>query len=465
MTARVLIVDDTDANVRLLRDVLQHDYFTVVTASNGAEGLEAARRHSPDIILLDGNMPIMDGLEACERLKSNQETAHIPIVMVTALNGREDRLKGLRCGADDFLTKPVSEFALLARVRALTKLKLVADELRRRESNGRMLGVIEAQSFSDRGLGGKLLIVDDNEKQAARMARELVKDHFPLTLQEAGGLGSAGGALCDVIILSIVANGFDGLRLLAHFRSQEATRDLPIIVIGDSQEEVRNVRALDLGASDIVIRPIDPEELLARTRTQVRRKRYLDALRSRLDQSMELAVTDQLTKLHNRRYMVSHLGQHLRRADLGGPAVSVMICDIDFFKKINDLFGHDVGDEVLKEFAARLATNVRPNDLACRYGGEEFVVIMPETRGDLAVSAAERFRRIVASNPFRIRQGAEHINVTVSIGVATFEPPGESVERIIKRADEALYRAKAAGRNRVEACIAAFEDGSDIVAA
>jgi two-component system cell cycle response regulator len=450
MTARVLIVDDTPANVRLLRDKLQHEYFEVYVAEDGLAALEAVDRTPPDIILLDVNMPRMDGFECCERLKANPETAHIPVVMVTALNGREDRLKGLRAGADDFLSKPVDEFSLLARVRALTKVKLVADELRRREASGRRLGVIEAASVQERGTGGRILIVDDHEKQAARIAKALSEDHFPLTLQEAGGLGAAGGATVDAIVLSIAATGFDGLRLLAHFRSKEATREIPILAIADPNEESRNVRALDLGASDIVLRPVDPEELTARVRTQLRRKRYLEALRSRLDQSLELAVTDQLTGLHNRRYMASSLSQHVRRAEMGGPPVAVMIADVDFFKKINDLFGHDSGDAVLREFAARLATNVRPVDLACRYGGEEFVVIMPDTRIDLALSAAERFRRTVAGNPFRLPKGGESLNVTVSIGVAAFQGVGDTSETMLKRADEALYRAKASGRNRVE---------------
>jgi two-component system cell cycle response regulator len=135
---------------------------------------------------------------------------------------------------------------------------------------------------------------------------------------------------------------------------------------------------------------------------------------------------------------------------MGGQPVAVMIADVDFFKKINDLFGHDASDAVLREFAARLATNVRPNDLACRYGGEEFVVIMPETRIDLAMSAAERFRRTVAGNPFRLPKGGESLNVTVSIGVAAFNGVGDTADTLLKRADEALYRAKASGRNRVE---------------
>ena len=251
--------------------------------------------------------------------------------------------------------------------------------------------------------------------------------------------------------MSLVSESFDGLRLIAHFRSDAATRDLPIIAFGDMTDARRMVRALELGASDILTRPIDHEELSARLRTQVRRKRYLDTLRNRVDQSMELAVTDQLTGLHNRRYMLKQFKQHLNRAGRGGPPCSVMICDIDYFKRVNDTFGHDVGDAVLKEFAARLATHVRPIDLACRYGGEEFVVVMPETYRDVAETVAERLRQSIANNPFRISKTDEQLDVTVSIGVAcSVDGEGaDAADAVLKRADQALYEAKETGRNRV----------------
>jgi two-component system cell cycle response regulator len=208
---------------------------------------------------------------------------------------------------------------------------------------------------------------------------------------------------------------------------------------------------LEIGAQDLIYRPVDEEELAARVRTLVKRRRYLGALRQSLDQSLELAVTDQLTGLFNRRYLGSQLGPLVDRATRGGEPVSVIIADIDYFKRVNDSFGHDAGDEVIREFSRRLAANTRPLDIACRLGGEEFIVVMPGTRGDYASLAAERLRRHVAGTSFKIRNGAERIEVTVSIGVAASLEAGDTAETLLKRADEALYAAKQAGRNRVMA--------------
>jgi len=209
------------------------------------------------------------------------------------------------------------------------------------------------------------------------------------------------------------------------------------------------VKALEIGVNDLLARPVDPQELSARVRTQIKRKRYTDFLRQDLDHSLELAVTDQLTGLHNRRYMVGQLDALVARACKGGDPVGALLIDIDHFKKINDGFGHDVGDEVLREFAVRVATNVRAIDLPCRYGGEEFVVIMPGASLAAAERVAERIRVHVAGSPFRVAGGTELLTVTISIGVAATLGEGDTPEALLKRADEAVYEAKAAGRNKV----------------
>jgi len=454
MSARVLVVDDIEQNRKLLTDKLKNEYFHVITAVDGEDAIDRALAEEPDVILMDIMMPKLNGVEACRRLKNDPRTEHIPIVLVTALNEREDRLRGLGAGADDFLTKPVNDLQLLSRVRALTKYKMVADELRKREASGKRMGAVDIAAQGRASEPARILVIDENERQARRICRYLEGLHRPISHAEATQLGIS-GSMVDVMIVSLSNEKLDGLRLCAYFRSLESTRDLPILVVAEPDDEKKAVRALDLGASDIVIKPIDSEELLARVKTQVRKKRYLDALRARLDQSMELAVTDQLTGLHNRRYMRVQLESFVKRANMGGQPVSILLCDIDHFKKVNDIHGHSAGDDVLREFGRRLRENIRPMDLACRYGGEEFVVIMPETSQALAQAAGERLRQIVAETPFGIGRGDE-LKVTMSGGVSTIIPPDDSIEALLKRADDALYRAKSAGRNLIEDEIPGF---------
>ena len=449
MTGRILVVDDIEANVRLLQAKLQAEYYDVLTANDGASALAIAAAEKPDIVLLDVMMPGMDGFQVCRQLKDDPETRHIPVVLVTALDGRSDRITGLESGADEFLTKPIDDIMLFARVKSLTRLKLVIDELRQREASGRRMGVIAGAAARLGGAGGRILIVDDHERQAQRMASELAIEHRPVVESDPEKAHLTARGPVDLIIVNTTAKSFDGLRYAAQLRSDEATRHLPVLGIVDPDDRPRLVKALEIGFNDVLTRPIDPQELSARVKSAVRGKRYTDFLRNNLDHSLELAVTDQLTGLHNRRYMTGQLGALVNRAARGGDPVAALMIDIDHFKKINDSFGHDIGDEVLREFAVRLASNVWAVDLPCRYGGEEFVVIMPDTHLADAEKIAERIRRHVAGSPFRVSGATDPLTVTISIGVAATLGDGDSAEGLLKRADEAVYAAKAGGRNTV----------------
>lgn len=448
MTARILVVDDVEPNVRLLEAKLTLEYYEVLTATDGATALEIAAAERPDIILLDVMMPGMDGFETCRRLKADPATRHIPVVLVTALDGREDKIKGLEAGADDFVTKPIDDVILFARVKSLVRLKAVMDELREREESGRRMGVDTDGAGRLRGSGGRVLIVDDNELQSEKMQTGLTGEHRPaVEADPVAALVAARGPL-DLIIVNVSSSGFDGLRFVAQARSSEASRRTPILAVVDPADRPRLLKALELGVNDILPRPVDAEELMARARTQIRRKRYADFLKEKLDYSLEMAVTDALTGLHNRRYMAGQLQAMVGRAGQGGDSVAVLVMDIDHFKAVNDGFGHDAGDEVLREFAVRLATNVRAIDLPCRLGGEEFVVVMPGASLEAASRVADRIRRDIEGQPFPIMGGAESLTVTVSIGVAA-SVPGDTPEGLLKRADEGVYEAKSRGRNQV----------------
>ncbi|HVI27380.1 PleD family two-component system response regulator [Hansschlegelia sp.] len=454
MTARVLVVDDIPANRKLLEVRLTAEYFEVTTASDGFQALEVCARAQCDIVLLDVMMPGMDGFEVCRRLKTDPKTHHIPVIIVTALDQPADRVRGLEAGADDFLTKPVVDVALFARVRSLARLKMLGDELRLRAQTTREIGLSDAlmEAVSDPGMDGRVLLVDDRENSWRRIAAALAASQtvdVETSPQEA--LFRAAEGDYDVVLVSLSLDGFDALRLCAQLRSLERTRMTPVVLIAGPDDNARVLRGLEVGVNDYVVRPLDPAELTARIRTQVRRKRYTAQLRSNLQASMELAITDGLTGLHNRRYMEMHLQSLLDQATGRGRPLSALVVDIDFFKSVNDSYGHDAGDDVLREFSRRLKASVRGIDLACRLGGEEFVVIMPETDAAVAQIVAERIRSKTAAAPFAISGGQRSIEVTVSIGVASFLGAEDDAAALLKRADLALYRAKAAGRNRVVA--------------
>ena len=449
MSARILVVDDIEANVRLLEAKLTAEYYEVSSAMDGPTALAMAARDLPDIILLDVMMPGMDGFTVCRKLKEDPTTRHIPVVLITALDGRADRIQGLESGASDFLTKPIDDVMLFARVRSLTRFKLVIDELRQREASGRRMGVIAGAAARLDGLGGRVLIVDDNERQAARIAAELGVEHRPVIESDPEKAKISAGGPVDLVIVNAAAKNFDGLRFTAALRSEERSRQLPVLAMVDPDDRGRMVKALEIGVNDILPRPVDPQELSARVKTQIQRKRYTDYLRNNLDHSLELAVTDQLTGLHNRRYMTGQLDSLVKRAVMGGEPVSALLIDIDFFKKINDTFGHDIGDEVLREFALRLALNVRAIDLPCRFGGEEFVVVMPDTQLGDALRIAERIRNHVAGSPFKVGPTKEQLTVTISVGVSATLGADDTPEALLKRADQGVYQAKASGRNAV----------------
>jgi two-component system cell cycle response regulator len=454
MTARVLVVDDVAANVKLLEARLSAEYFDVATAQSGAEALVACERAECDIVLLDVMMPDMDGFEVCRRLKTNPLTHHIPVVMVTALDQPSDRVAGLEVGADDFLTKPVSDVALIARVRSLSRLKMMTDELRMRAVTSKEMGIEspEREAVAETGRQGKLLVVDDRRSSYERIVSTLGSEHsIDVESDPTNALFRAAEGSYEALIVSLGLQSFDGLRLCSQLRSLERTRSLPILAIADSDDSSKLARGLEIGINDYLVRPIDKNELLARVRTQVRRKRYTERLRDNVQLSIEMAITDVLTGLYNRRYMESHLATLVEQGAARGKPLAVLVLDIDFFKAVNDTYGHEAGDEVLREFSVRVRKSIRGIDLACRYGGEEFVIVMPETDMAVAATVAERLRRRVANEPFPIEQGKRPIEVTISIGIATLEAAEDNAASILKRADQALYRAKRDGRNRVVA--------------
>lgn len=451
MSARVLVVDDILPNVKLLEAKLTSEYYDVITATNGEEALQRVEQDSPDLILLDVMMPGMDGFEVCTRVKQNAAWTHIPIVMVTALTDTEDKVRGLEAGADDFLSKPINDTALMARVRSLVRLKMTTDEWRVRENTANQLGVVDGQSnvMKESSDNAKILMVEDKDFEERKIIDTLGQDNHQITAVHNGIdlMTQITQESFELIIVSLNLDNEDGLRLCSHLRSNERTRTTPILMIGEEQDMERIAHGLEIGAHDYVMRPVERSELLARVRTQIRRKRFQERLKSSYEISLSMALTDSLTNLYNRRYLEVHLEKLLEKNRHDRKRLAVLMVDIDNFKSVNDTYGHNVGDQILKIFAQRLKDNLRPTDLVARLGGEEFTVILPDVTKERAHMVAERLRRSIASVPITCATPDGCLKITTSIGGAIIDFEPHTVQEALERADKMLYDAKEKGRN------------------
>jgi two-component system cell cycle response regulator len=449
MPARVLVVDDQPLNVKVLEAKLSSEYYDVSTAADGAAAMEMIGEVKPDIVLLDVMMPGLDGFAVCRRIKADPALAHIPVIMVTALSDPGSRVRGLEAGADDFLIKPINDIALFARLRSLLRQKMVLDELRLRDHTNLQLGAIDDTEFAaDSGADGRILIVEDSAADAALIEQVLSRENAVSRVTDCdAALRATDAGHFELIVVSLDLDGCDGLRLCSQLRSHDATRHLSLLMLIDQDNTERMAKGLDLGVNDYLYKPIDRNELIARTRSQIRHKRYQDRLRRVHRRSISLAVTDSLTGLYNRRYLTAHLASTVDGLAAEGKPLALAMVDIDHFKAINDSHGHAAGDGVLRDIAELLKRSLRATDMVARLGGEEFVVVMPDTDVGMAEAVTRRLRRVIAEAT------AAKVPITVSIGVAAMLGPGDTPERLLKRADDALYEAKRGGRNRVIAAV------------
>jgi len=541
MPGKILVVDDVATNRIILKAKLAIACYDVIQAADGEAALELARTERPDLILLDLSMPGMSGFDVLAALKAEHRTAHIPVVVVTSHSDRRSRIAALQAGAEDFLTKPVDDMILAARVRSLLRVRLMSDELALRESTRRALGFSEAQaafrpaagapgavsapgatgwpreSAGNRaradGVAGRIALIDvagvDNawiaalgewlphrfermgRADAMRLARAGGANAFGTTafapdappaerhaLLSDGSQEQAGADhVPEVFVLAVGLNGaHDGLMLLSELRASPATAHAAILVALPEDAHAQTAIALDLGASDVLTLPLDPEETALRLSTQLHRTREALAHRRKLREGLQLAVTDALTGLPNRRYGLSHLERAFERALERSEGIAALMLDLDRFKDVNDLYGHAAGDAVLRSVAARLEAHLRPVDLLARIGGEEFLVVLQNTEPSDALETADRLRRAIDAIPIAVPppsdmpQGAAaprfaggrlpELHQTVSIGLATGPTPGDAgraardglaaaARAFLERADSALLGAKAAGRNCV----------------
>lgn len=458
MSRKILIVDDLATNRIILKVKLNAACHETVQAVDGASALKLAREEQPKLILLDMVLPDISGIEVCRRLRADPATWHIPVVIITASGDRDSRLRALQAGADEFLTKPLNEVILLARIRSLLRAHETESELRMRSETWGELDLAEGETvFSMPGHVG-LIAAEPAVAMAWRsaLAPHLKERISVLSPTTALSDRSQGGVPDIYLVAANLGVQGSGLRLISDLRSRVQSRHAAIALVLPEVEPEAAAMALDVGANDLLTLPLDPQETALRVTLHIQRKRRADQLRRSVNKGLRLAITDPLTGLYNRRYAMAHLDRIATKARETGRRFAVMLLDLDRFKTVNDTYGHVAGDAVLETVAARLRDNLRPADLVARIGGEEFLVALPEATLGTARLAAERLCRVVGDRPIPLPEGRGAVTVTISVGLALgpdlapeTADPAATARDTLARADAALMAAKAEGRNQV----------------
>ena len=443
----ILVVDDTPSNLTLLSRILSSRGFRILLADNGLAAIQIALETIPDIILLDINMPEMDGYETCEKLKEDNRTNHIPVIFISSLDEIEDKIRAFKVGAADYIPKPIEFEEVLARVNTHLANQLLREQLR--NANSELETKVKELLISREQLqeqDGKLrafinaipslsFVYDDEGRYL-----EILPNEPELLLANADEL--QGRLLKDVMPADVAKKILNAIkRAIEKNETQIVEYKIPVISGGERWFEGRiaSMGKFNDGHSRVVFIAVDITE---------RVELYQETQR--------LATQDPLTGCYNRRYFMSLANKELQRVARYKRPLSLMMIDIDHFKRFNDQHGHPAGDQLLCALVNLCQRILRNVDILARYGGEEFIVLMPETDEDAAFSTAERLRKEIEKLEVSAPQGSR--SVTVSIGAVNYTKSGKhslDLDDLIKYADQALYEAKKAGRN----CIKFWKDG------
>ena len=443
---RILVVDDSQLIRMQIREDLEEGGYEVIEAKNGLEAIiHAASPAPPDLITLDIEMPKMNGFETCRKLRDarysrfiNGEDHRVPIIFITGNDTIEDRKKGFEMGAVDFIAKPFQKGEILSVANKILNPPLIF-------------------------MGIHALVADDNivaRKIASLcLSREGIEDHEAEDGKQACEIMHKAGAKMDIVITDLVMPNMDGMQLCRHIRQDLGRKNIPIIVLTATSDLSEILEVFKVGASDYLVKPFAKEELLARINVHIERNKVNRELRETIkllkeanEKVEKMSILDTLTGCYNRGYLSKQIEMEIKRSIRYGKPLSIILSDIDHFKKVNDSFGHQAGDTVLIRFVEIIKSVIRSDmDWIARFGGEEFLIILPETTVSNAEIVAEKLRRMVSHEP--ICSEDVPISITSSFGVAGIDPGTQSIppsfEQMLKIADKNLYLAKKEGRNKV----------------
>lgn len=466
MPGKILIADPVATNRIVLKVKLSAGHFDVVQAATAQETLRLVRELRPDLIVTSNTLPDRDAAALINAVKARPELRTIPIVVLLEGEFGAEVYHRLLSRADAVITRPFNDALLLARLRGLMHRHNQLHDMRQQAATG-TTGFAEEAAPLD--LCGEVVILSPGGEAGAKSGAILLRGlgrhlrhRLRLGATEHPFATLANDDPAQVIVLYVpdVPRNV-ALQLLAGLRAAPNTRNAAVIAVLEDGADRAAVQLLDAGLSDVIVGETDLEELALRIEKQIHHARTMQALRDLLRDGVRAAVIDPLTGLYNRRYAMPFLqdlaGRGIdRRKGAGGCDFAVVLADLDHFKRINDRYGHAVGDEVLKRVAAVLRSGLRKEDMVARVGGEEFLLVMPETTPDHARATAAHLCALVAATPVHLPGTDTPVSVTISIGVvmgrdgirAQTDHAGRA-DRLLELADDALYSAKARGRNTV----------------
>lgn len=456
MSRRILFVDPIPTNRIIYKVRLAEAFFQPELAADAHKCLAACARNTPDLIILSLALTDIEGPVLIAELRASARFQNIPIIALAPPDTPEEtRISAWRAGADAVLSQPLDDSLLLARARGLLRAR--ADEGMVATAWGTeasaVLGFNEAQNGFE--TAGDVILIAARPETALVWKHQLqsrLRDRlFIMTPEQALTLAPStmGGPDIFLIEANLDNNPGSGLALLPQLFSLPATRHSAICMVIPDAQSPEASKAFDQGAADVVASDFNASELQYRLRRLLVRKRRGDRLRKTVEKGLRLAMVDPLTGTYNRRYAIPRLAGMAAKADAEDTQLAVFVLDLDRFKTVNDHYGHATGDEVLVQVAARLAENLRMNDLLARLGGEEFLVAVADCTADEAAALGERLRQIIEDTPV-VGPNGQDINVTISVGITvSHNNRAADVPVLIDRADQALLTAKACGRNRV----------------
>jgi len=443
---KILIVDDEPLNVKLLQAHLLQNKYEVLHAHSGLEALEKTVQESPDLILLDVMMPGMDGYEVIRKLKNDPQSQDIPVILITALGGLDDRLKGLEAGADEFLNKPVQKAELLARIRSLILYKQLREQFTIRN---------QAETFFQDSPANwavwekppaqqKILMVEDSPHDAKLLHHYLKEMPWEVEVAASGeeALRRVENKNIDLILLDLLLPGMDGFEVCRRLKARDQTRNIQVLVITCLSELESKARSFESGADDLLIKPLNGFEIKLRINTLLKKKTYLDKLHNIYEATFHEGITDRVTGLYNRSYLRHFLSFEVKRSLRQKYPLTLLMCAIDDFPRILNSRGPEAGERILWEVGHLLQENFREVDLPVHCGEEVFSIVLPYTDAPGAIKGAERVRKVIQSHSFLQDTPGSPIKIKLIVGIAVHASQEMGVDEFIRKAEEALLQAQ-----------------------